>query len=86
MACPYESCLVIGNLVRAFISSIRSLSTSSWVETDKMDLIFHFNVLILTAELSEMASSATSILAVGMGLGPQKEDSISMACGELARR
>ena len=30
--------------------------------------------------------SATSMLAVGMGLGPQKEDSISMLWGEAALR
>ena len=39
MACPYESCLVIGNLVRAFISSIRSRSTSSWGEKDELQVV-----------------------------------------------
>jgi len=54
-------------LVRAFISSIKSLSTPS-------------------SELNEMVSSTMSRLGVGIGLGPQNEDSINIVCGELDRR
>jgi hypothetical protein len=41
---------------------------------------------MLTSELREIFSSPKSRLGVPMGLGPQKDDSMSMVCGEPERR
>ena len=45
-------------------------------------------VIVITAELREITScsAAISTLAVEIGLGPQNEDSISVAWGEADRR
>ena len=45
-------------------------------------------VIVVTAELREITScsAAISTLAVEIGLGPQNEDSISVAWGEADRR
>ena len=89
--CSMVNCMSIWVLLRyrKFCSSIYffyQISLYFILEGEEIKLSFVFPSLILTAELREMASSATSILAVGMGLGPQKEDSINIACGEFARR
>ena len=36
----------------------------------------------VTSELRDIFSSAMSRLGVGIGFGPQKEDSMSIVCGE----
>ena len=41
---------------------------------------------MVTSELREIFSSAMSRLGVGIGFGPQKDDSISMVCGDPDRR
>ena len=41
---------------------------------------------MVTSELREIFSSAMSRLGVGIGLGPQKEDSMSIVCGDPDRR
>ena len=73
------------------ISAVTNYNSSSCLFSrvyilDAHRVISLFLIFILTAELREMTSSAASMLAVGIGLGPQKEDSINILCGELARK
>ena len=46
----------------------------------------HGPYIMVTSELREIFSSAMSRLGVGIGLGPQNEDSMSIVCGEPDRR